>query len=221
MTNLTLIQPQAVNFRTAQSVDWLDSFPIIGRAGAGGVVPGTGNVGTGSLVLSGVAAGTQRGAHVCTVTGIKGGQTYLSVADPDGDVTGQGVVGLPLTAGGLALTVNQGATPFSVGDTFAVGVLTVPLDITGIVFRLAAMLNTGSRTIVLAAASAYDDGSVPTMGAGTVDGALGMQLRQAAMARCAVGDFPYAVTGTDPDTGLTVPVFLGTIRHRTIPSFKD
>ena len=220
MSNLALIQPQRADFDTCQVAGWTDGFPLIGLAEFGGSVAGANNIGNGGLSIVSIAAGTRRGAHVAAVTAISGGLTRFTVTDPDGDVTGAGVVGLPLDAGGLRLTLTQGTAPFAVGDDFALSTLTAPIDLTGLRFTLIASMNSQSATIMLAGDTVPDDGSAPTLLSGGVSGTLAAYLPRALMGRCPPGDYPYTILATDltTDPEATAPVigFYGTIRHRTV-----
>jgi hypothetical protein len=212
VSNLALIPLQPADFDTQQNCDWLDGLPMIGSPGFGGSNAGADNVGQGSLAVAGVDVGAAYGAHVVAVTGIAGGQTYLSVTDPEGIVTGRGVAGLPLYAAGLSLTLSavSGQAALAVGDTFAVAVIPVPVDITGLRFDLDARVSRGAATVAMAASTAD---ATPTIVTGGAAGTVAMRRLRAAMARCPVGDYPYTITATDPGTGLTVPAFYGTIHH--------
>ncbi len=221
MSNLALIQPRPLTFRTSQNTDWLDGLPIIGRPGQGGVVAGSANVGNGSLAVSAVAVGAKRGVHVLTVTSVAGGLTVYSVTNPSGAVTAQGVAGVAIVAGGIGLTLSQGATPFAVGDTFGISVLPVPLDLTGLTFALDARAAKGAATVMLQAFSAPADGSTPTIAAGTTDGNIAMRVLRATMARCPPGTYPFDLLATDPATGLTVTAFYGVIKHAAVASLQD
>ena len=215
MSNLALIQPQRVDFDTCQTCDWLDGLPALGAPGPGGSRPGDLNVGKGALTIASVGPGTPLGAHVVAVAAVAGGQTYLSVAGPDEAVTGRGVAGLPLAAGGLTLTLAQfaGQAALAVGDTFAVSVVPSPIDLTGLVFTLDARQSVGAATIALQASSAPADGSDPTLLNGGAAGTLAVRLLKAAMARALPGAYPYQILATDPVTGLSVPAFYGVIHH--------
>lgn len=221
MSNLALIQPQPVTFRTSQNTDWLDGLPIIGRPGQGGVVAGTANVGNGGLAVSSVAVGAKRGAHVVRVTSVTGGLAVFSVTNPAGVVTAQGAAGIQIQAGGITMMLNQGTTPFAVGDAFAVSVLTVPLDISGLTFALDARASKGSEIVMLRAFSAPQDGSLPTITAGATGGNLAMRVRKPAMARCLPGTYPFDILATDIATGLTVTAFYGLIKHAAAASLQD
>ena len=212
MSNLALIQPQRVDFDTTQITDWLDGLPMIGVPGFGGSSAGAGNVGNGGLAVASVGVGTPYGAHVVTVTAMVLGLTRISVAAPDGTVTASGVVGLPLYAAGITFTLAQGATPFAVGDSFAIAVLPSPVDLTGLRFDLDARVSVGAASIALQATS---DGASPTIANGGLAGTIAMALPRVAMARAPVklDGYPYAITATDPVTGRTVPAFYGLIHH--------
>ena len=221
MSNLALIRPRRIVFRTSQNTDWLDGLPILGLPAQGGVAPIPGNAGNGSLALASVAAGTRLGPHVVQVTSVIGGLARFSVLDPLEVATAQGVVGSALYAGGLTLTLAPGSTPFAVGDAFAVSVLPGPLDISGLRFDLDARASKGAATQALTASSAPADGSVPTIIAGTAGGNLAMQVPKATMARCPVGQYPFDILATDLATGLTVTAFYGVIKHAAVASLQD
>lgn len=212
MSNLALIEAQRLDFDTTQTHDWLDGLPAIGTPSFGGALPGALNVGNGELDGIAVGRGAVSGAHVVEVTAVRGGLTRFTVSDPFGTLTGSGVVGLPVSAGGIAFTLNPGATPFAVGDSFAVAVVSAPLDITGLRFDLDARAAVGAASIALQASSA---GDVPTIATGGVSGTIAMLVLRARMAKLAVKaeGYPYALSATDPVTGLTVPVFYGLIHH--------
>ncbi|MCJ2072410.1 hypothetical protein MKK75_27070 [Methylobacterium sp. J-030] len=217
MSNLARIQAQRQDFLTAQNSAWLDGLPIIGQSGAGGVVSGSANVGNGALTVTGVDIGAEQGVHVVQVTGIASGFAYLTVTDPDGDVTGQGVVGLPLAAGGIHVSLAQGTIPFAVGDTFAVSVLPVPVDITGLVFTLDSRLSATSASFAFQASSAANP---QTIAAGTTGGNIAMRLLQPAMAAQPPGTYPYNILAADPvadPSGLSpVTAFYGLITHAAV-----
>ncbi|MGU3668020.1 hypothetical protein ACLBX9_27855 [Methylobacterium sp. A49B] len=221
MSNLALIRPRQIVFRTSQNTDWLDGLPIINQPAGGGVVALLGNVGNGALTLASVAVGTRMGPHVAAITAVAGGLAQFTVTDPLGVVTAQGVVGSALYAGGLTFTLAQGTTPFAVSDSFAVSVLPGPLDITGLRFDLDARASKGAATQVLVASSAPADGSAATIVAGTTAGTTAMRVLKATMARCPVGEYPFDILATDPVTGLTVTAFYGVIKHAAVASLQD
>lgn len=212
MSNLALIQPQRVDFDTTQITDWLDGLPMIGTPGFGGSIAGAANVGNGSLSVPAVAAGTPYGAHVVAVTAIAGGLTHISATAPDGTVTAQGVVGVPLYAGGVTVSLSPGSTPFAVGDSFAIGVVPVAVDLTGLQFDLDARASVGAASIALQATSG---GATPSIANGGTTGTIAMAVPQPTMARVPVkaDGYPYAIIATDPATGLKVPAFYGLIHH--------
>ncbi|WP_345819943.1 hypothetical protein ABC766_27315 [Methylobacterium fujisawaense] len=214
---IQLIQPQRVDFDTTQVTDWLDGLPVIGTPSPGGTLAGAANVGNGTLTVASVAPGTVYGAHVVSVTAIAGGLTYLSAADPNGVVTARGAVGVPLYAAGITLTLAQGATPFAVGDAYAISVVPAAVDITGLVFDLDARPSTGAATIALKATSG---GLNPAIANGGPLGVIAMSVARAAMARLPVKPegYPYGITATDPVSGLKVPAFYGLIHHTAVPA---
>ncbi|WP_426315497.1 hypothetical protein ACN9MF_11260 [Methylobacterium fujisawaense] len=215
MSNLALIQPQRVDFDTQQTCDWLDGLPMIGTPGLGGAVAGAANVGTGLIAVGSVVAGTLVGAHTVSVTGITGGITSVSVTDPRGIVTGQGVVGAPIYAAGITLALTPGATAFAVGDSFAVAVVPVAVDITGLQFDLDARDTVDAASIALQATSG---GSSPTIVSGGATGLIAMTVPQLAMAQlpAKADGYPYAILATDPSTGRRVPAFYGLIHHTAV-----
>lgn len=217
MSNLALIQPQRVDFDTTQQTDWLDGLPVIGTPGFGGSLAGAANAGNGGLTVSSVAAGTALGAHVVAVTAIAGGLTRISLTAPDGTVTAQGVAGVPLYAAGLLLLLTPGATAFAIGDSFAIAVIPVAIDITGLRFDLDARVSIGAATIALQATSG---GTSPAIANGGPLGVIAMTMARATMARLPVKPegYPYGITATDPATGLTIPAFYGLIHHTAVPA---
>lgn len=216
MSNLALIQPQRVDFDTQQTCDWLDGLPVIGTPGPGGTAAGAANVGNGALAVASVGTGAALGAHLVSVTGIAGGFTRISVTGPDDTVSGRGVVGLQLYAGGITFTLAQGATPFAVGDTFAIAVRPVAIDLTGLRFDLDSRVAQGAQTYALQASTAE---AAPTIVNGGPSGVIAMRVPRARLARCPVAPasgYPYSILATDPDTGLTVTAFYGLIHHTAV-----
>ena len=221
MSSLAQIRAREANFHTCQVTDWLDGLPVIVLPGAGGVVAGASNVGRGSLVVAGVDAGAEiGGTQVAAITAIAGGLTYLTVTDLDGTVTGEGVVGAPLYAGGVSFTLNQVANQpaLAVGDTFAVSVLPQPLDISGLIFTLDSRIASGSATFALRATSDPNDPSLSRILNGGPTGTLALQVPQAVMAACPVSPSPYPhnIYATDPVSGLRVTAFYGVIAHQNV-----
>lgn len=215
MSNLApiqLIRPQRVDFDTTQITDWPDGLPVIGTPGLGGMRAGDANVGNGGISVGDIQPGAGYGAHVAAITAVAMGLTRFGVTAPDGIATASGVVGLPLFAAGVTLTLTQGATPFAVGDSFAIAVLPTPVDISGLIFDLDARMSVGGASIALRATSG---GTNPTIANGGGAGTIAMMVPKTTMARLPVklDGYPYAITATDPVTGLTVPAFYGLIHH--------
>lgn len=212
-TQIAFIQPRRKDWRTQTNADWLDSM-LVWRAGAGGVVAGAANVGNGTLLVSGVDPSTPLGAHIFTVTSIVG-VVKLTVQNPAGDVTGQWAAGLPGYAGGISFTLTPGSTAFAVGDTFAVGVLQSPIDVTGLRFLLQARATQTSAGIALMADSAPQDERDPTIAVGGASGAIAMYLFAESMAadKFTPGDYVYDIVAYDPESGRRTVAFFGTIQH--------
>lgn len=211
-TNILSIQPREINFRTATNADWLDGL-LCWQAGAGGVVAGAANVGNGSLTVEGVATGTALGAHILEITSLDGIPRF-TVADPGGTVTARGVAGTQLYAGGITLTLSSGSTMFAVGDTYAVGVLPVPIDITGIAFDLQVRQSATSANVQLSATSRQPDPTqAPTIIAGGSGGQVALRVLRAALARerFAPGSYVYDILASAD--GLRVQAFYGVIQH--------
>lgn len=212
MSNLSLIQPQRVDFDTSQIFDWLDGLPMIGVPGLGGTLAGTSNVGNGTIAVASVGSNAAYSACFVRVTAIASGQTCLAVVDSANTPIAFGVVGLPVYAAGITFTVTQGATAFAVGDAFAISVVRVPLDISALQFDLDARDTIGAPSVALDASSG---GPAPTIINGGASGVLAMAVPRVRMARCAVKltGYPYVITASDVATGLKVPAFVGTIYH--------
>lgn len=209
-TNITAIQPREINFRTQANADWLDGL-IVWQAGAGGIVAGGTNSGNGGLVIASVAPQAQLGHHILSVTSLDGVPRF-TIEHPNGSVTA-GVVGLPLVAGGMTLTLGQGSRPFAVDDTFVIAVLPVPVDLTGISFTYQARLSVGDPNVALAASSAPSDGSTPTILTGTTGGQISMNVPRTAMARSRFTPASYVYDILASADGRTVPAFFGTHEH--------
>lgn len=213
-TNLLQIQPREINFRTSTNADWLDGL-LCWQAGAGGVVAGAANVGNGALTIQGVAPRTTLGAHILEITSLDGVPRF-TVTEPSGAVTAQGVAGIPAYAGGITLTLSPGATAFAVGDTYAVGVLPVPIDVSGIQFDLQVRLTATSANVQLAASSAQSDPTVPPgIIAGGEGGQVALRVLRVDLARdrFTPRTYVYDILATDLDAGLTVQAFFGTLEH--------
>lgn len=210
-TQITAIQPREIDFRTQANADWLDGL-IVWQAGAGGVVAGATNAGNGELVVASVVPQAFLGHHILSVTSLDGVPRF-TVEHPNGTVTA-GVVGLPLVAGGISLTLLPGSRPFAVDDTFAISVLPVPIDLTGITFTYQARLTVSDPNVALAASSAPSDGSAPTIAVGTAGGEISMSVPRALMARSRFTPDTYVYDILATADGRTVPAFFGTHEHR-------
>lgn len=221
-TDLSAIPCRRLDFRTDQSTDWLDGLPIIGVPVFAGAAPGTANVGVATVQVSDVDVGARIGVVLLAVTAVAAGVARIVATDLGGTIVGAGVAGLPMMAGGVALTLAQvaGQPPLAIGDAFAVSLMPAPQDLASLSFALAARQSTRSSTIVLSATSAPADGGTPTILTGGAAGTLAMRMPRSMMSGCAPGDYPYALVATDA-SGRTVPVFLGTIRHRSLPTLQD
>ena len=212
-TQIADIQARRVDFDTYTNADWLDGL-MVWKAGAGGVVAGAENVGNGALTVASVDAGTALGHHVVSVTSIDN-LPRITVQAPDGTVTARGVAGLPLYAGGITFTLAQGSTPFAVDDTFAIGVLQTPIDITGLRFVMQARLSRTSANVAFVADSAPGGSIAPTIAVGGASGVIALAVPRALMApdRFAPGTYVHDILAIDPETGRVVPAFFGEISH--------
>lgn len=213
-TQIAYIQPRRKDWRTQTNADWLDSM-LVWKAGAGGVVAGPSNVGNGSLVISAVDPSTPLGAHSFTVTSVGAGIARFTVQNPAGDVTGQWATGLAGYAGGINFALSSGSIPFAVGDTFVVGVLQTPIDITGLRFLLQARAGQTSAGIALSADSAPSGDADPTIATGGTSGAIAMYLFADSMAsdKFTPGSYVYDIIAYDPESGRRTVAFFGTITH--------
>ncbi|GEP09797.1 hypothetical protein [Methylobacterium gnaphalii] len=214
MTNITAIQPREIHFRTATNSDWLDGLGVW-QAGQGGIVAGAANAGNGSLIIDAVAPQAVTGHYILSITSIEGVPRY-TIEHPNGVLT-PGVVGLPLNAGGIGLTLTSasgvGAKPFEIGDTFAIAILPAPIDITGIAFTLQARLTRTTANVALAATSSPTDGSMPTIAVGTTGGQVAMVVPKTLMARDRLPPNTYVYDILATAEGRTVTAFYGTIEH--------
>lgn len=212
-TQIAFIQPRRKDWRTQTNADWLDSM-LVWKAGSGGVVAGPANVGNGTLVVTGIDPSTPLGAHAFTVTSTAGVARF-TVQNPAGDVTGQWAAGLPGYAGGISFTLTAGSTAFAVGDTFVVGVLQTPVDVTGLRFVLQARASQASAGIALSADSAPSGDIDPTIAAGGDSGAIAMYLFADSMAadKFTPGSYVYDIIAYDPESGRRTVAFFGTITH--------
>ena len=218
-TQILAIQPRRLNIVLQTNTDWDDGFPIY-QSGAGAILHGASNTGTGTLAVNAVAPDTALGAHFFTITGIAG-IPRVTATGPDGSITGQGAVGAMFFAGGLMVTLMPGDVGFAVDDTFSVTVLPSPIDITGIKFDMQVRLTPLSANVALSASSIVPagsqipDGATPTIVTGTTDGAAAMNINKSALTRdrFTPGQYGYDMVATDPVSGRTRLAYVGTLKH--------
>lgn len=212
-TQIADIQARRADFDTQSNADWIDGLAVW-KAGAGGVVAGAENVGNGALTVASVDAGTALGHHIVSVTSTDN-MPRITVQAPDGTVTGRGVAGLPLYAGGITFTLAQGSTPFAVDDTFGIGVLQTPIDITGLRFVMQARLSRTSANVAFVADSAPGGSIAPTIAVGGASGVIALAVPKDLMApnQFAPGAYVHDILAIDPETGRVVPAFYGMIEH--------
>lgn len=213
-TQIGAIQARQVNFRIQSNSDWLDGL-LIWQSQAGGTIPGTSNVGNGTANVLAVDPGTALGGHTLSVSAVADGLTYITVSDPAGTVTGRGVVGLPLYAGGVTVRASSGSVAFVAGDTFAIGVLPGPIDITGLRFVLQVRTSKVSAVVLLEADSAPAVGN-PMIAVGGAAGTIAMAVPQeilsaSRLAQTGAGTYFYDIIAVDPTSGRKVVAFYGTL----------
>lgn len=211
-TNLLSLPLLTVTFQTATNESWRDgvAFTSAGSITSQKNAGNSGNGGLGGLTL---ALGAYIGDYILTLTGA----TTFRVADPDGYTIGSGVVGVPFSASGIGFTLNQGQTPFALGDGFTLTVLPQPLDITGI--RFAMMMRRSAQDATILVSADTDTGTLINGGA---SGVLGWAVPVETMERVPVsgdgsayvldvvamadGDQRRCVTGTNAVVpGITLP----------------
>jgi hypothetical protein len=129
-------------------------------------------------------------------------------------VTARGIAGTPIYAAGITLTLSPASVPFAVGDTFAVGVLPVPIDITGIQFDLHVRSTATSANVQLAATSAQPDPAVaPTIVTGGAGGQVAMRVLRASLDRARFVPGAYVYDMIASADGLRVTAFYGVLQH--------
>lgn len=212
-TNIAAIQAQPLDFRLQGNTDWIDGLPVVSQAGSAGVVHGALNTGNGALTVATVNPATSLGAHVVTVTSIQDGLTLITTQDPAGNVTARGVVGAAVYADGITFTLAAGSTPFALNDSYAISILALPIDLTGLTFALQVRASPASATVLLAASSGSIGGAAAMIAVAPTAGAIAMNVPKAVMGRLPIGEYVYDLLATDPVAGRTVVVFYGTITH--------
>lgn len=213
-TQIGAIQARQVNFRIQANADWLDGL-LLWQAQAGGTIPGISNVGNGTANVLAIDPGTALGAHTLSVSAVTDGLTYITVSDPAGTVTGQGTVGLPLYASGITVRASPGAVAFAPGDTFAIGVLPGPIDITGLRFVLQVRASKASAVVLLEADSAPEVGN-PMIATGGTSGSIAMAVPQevlnaSRLGKLGAGNYFYDIIAVDPTSGRKVVAFYGAL----------
>lgn len=211
-TNILSLPLLTVTFQTATNESWRDGVAFT-SAGSITYQATGGNAGNGGLSGLAVSLGAYIGDYILTITGA----TTFRVADPDGYTVGAGVVGVPFSASGIGFTLNQGQTPFVVGDGFTLTVLPQALDITGIRFVMMMRRSAQDATILVGA-----DTDQGTLVNGGTSGVLGWAIPVEMMQRVAIssdgapyvldvlamadGDQRRCVTGTNAVVpGITLP----------------
>lgn len=81
--------------------------------------PGT-NTGNGTISAVTVSGAAIPGTYVAKITKTALNAGDFQLTDPQGDVAGVGTVGVAFSGGGLAFTINDGATDFVLNDTFLI-----------------------------------------------------------------------------------------------------
>lgn len=180
MTNILALPCNAepADIVTFTNADWRDTFVFLVAGQAAGY-PASGNIGNGTLVVSEVAAQAALGTHTIEIVETPAGAPARYVVRTPNEVPSAiGVTGATIAAGGLTLSLAQGATAFVVGDTFAIAVMPVPLDVTGIRFDLMLRRSAAAATVSLFASSAP---GIDTIVNGGATGAAAMAVMRDAM----------------------------------------
>lgn len=99
-----------------------------------------GNTGNGTFAATPtISAGAKEGTYRVEITAAATNAGTFVVEDPEGNLVGVGTVGVAFSQGGVAFTLQDGATDFAVNDGFTFAVApsgaTADLDILGIAIR--------------------------------------------------------------------------------------
>ena len=156
--------------------------------------------------IGSLAPQTALGSHELEIVEAGSGPARFVVRDPSGSLTQIGLVGTSVSAGGITFSLAQ-STAFAVGDTFTIGVLPTPVDITGIAFALMLRRSASAATVSLSASTATG-----TIGNGGLSGIAAMAVPQATMAALAAGSYPYDLVASAD--GYSLVVRAGTVTHR-------
>lgn len=126
------------HFRVATNEDWIDGWPFE-IAGSVNEDADLANAGNGTIGAVDLWPTTPLGLYRLVITDVENGTPFFAFSRRttagDQDLA-RGAVGLPVEANGMRFTLNQGATPFAIGDGFSLVVLQGLLDVTGIAFHL-------------------------------------------------------------------------------------
>ncbi|GJD63739.1 hypothetical protein [Methylobacterium frigidaeris] len=211
-TQILSILPRRQDLRTSASEDWTDAFPLV-RAGPAAIVAGVDNRGNGTLVVSGVAAYAELGPHLVTVTSATGGVFLFSVTAPGGAPIGRGMAGVPVTVGGLTLTLTPGDVPFVAGDAWGVQPTAQPIDDTGIEYVLQIRQSQASPVVTLEAASQAPSNALQTLIPGRGTGVPTLLVLAAAMApaRFPPGSYVYELLALAD--GRRKSAYFGNLEH--------
>jgi hypothetical protein len=177
MTAILQLPLLQVAFETATNEDWRDSLAF---ATAGEIVghAAPGNTGAGTLSGLAVTPGAYIGDYSITLTG----PSAYRVTDSAGNIVGSGVLGVPFIRSGLSFTLQPDGTAFVAGDTLILSVLTAPIDLTGIKFRMMVKETLTRASVDLDAST--ENGLIVNGGA---TGVLGLSIPAALMSRIPPG----------------------------------
>lgn len=184
MTAILQLALIRVQFETSDNEDWRDGVAFV-TAGSATGYPVPGIVGNGYVSNPAVMPGADLGAYAITMTGASGYQ----VRDPDGELIGIGLVGIPWSRSGISFNLVAGTIPFVAGDTLAISVLPKPIDITGIDFEMDVRLGLGATSYLYASTG---NGYLVNDGA---TGVLGFAVPQAKMERLPPGELISDILG--------------------------
>jgi len=99
----------------------LQAGHVLGKTLVGATAAATaaaGNVGDGVMGAITVTAAARNGTYQLVITAVAVNAGEFDVQDPRGVLIGQGTVAAAFSAGGLAFTLADGATDFTIGDRF-------------------------------------------------------------------------------------------------------
>lgn len=207
-TNILAIVPRLnVSITTFTNASWTDSFPFV-VAGSAAAYPSPNNIGNGSLSVSSVAPQAALGGYTVKIVAPANGATpaQIAVTAPDGTLVAIGPTGTAISAGGVVITVTAGSTPFAVNDSFSLGVLPTPLDVSGIAFALMLRPRTGDAMVSLSAST-----GTGTIANGGASGQAGLRVQTATMQNLPAGTYAYDLIASAD--GYDVVAYQGTVTH--------